>query len=168
MLHRLTYILILHPIGGAIALISFLFGLCGIAFASRACTIIMAATSFLAALTALFVFVIDMVLWNLVKQRLHDAGYEASLVRIQLLASLTVQGIANWFTVGAVVALWLAFCTSICGAFGRFASGRAAGEKVSGFTSLESVWLTTSVLNERLRLLGEEEKIICGLSAATS
>lgn len=44
---------------------------------------------------------------------------------------LIVKGNCNWFTVGAAVALFLATCASFCGAFGRFASGRAAGEKVS-------------------------------------
>jgi hypothetical protein len=48
------------------------------------------------------------------------------------------KGNANWLTVGAVVAFFLSMCTSFCGACGRFASGRAAGEKVRLFTSCQS------------------------------
>jgi hypothetical protein len=44
---------------------------------------------------------------------------------------LTRQGNANWLTVGAVVSCLLSVCMSCCGAFGRFATGRSAGEKVS-------------------------------------
>jgi hypothetical protein len=53
------------------------------------------------------------------KNRVNDAGYHATL------------GNANWFTVGAVAAMLLATCASFFGACGRFATGRAAGEKVS-------------------------------------
>ncbi|EIW72179.1 hypothetical protein M231_01850 [Tremella mesenterica] len=116
-LHHLTYALILHPIAGAIAFIGFILGLVGIICASRIATIFMALLESLAAVIALVVFVIDMVLWNLVKNRLRDGGYTATL------------GNANWLTVGAVVALFLSMCTSVCGACGRFATGRAAGER---------------------------------------
>lgn len=133
-LHNLTYILILHPIGGFVALLAFLMGLIGVAAASRFSTIMMAVLSFFAGVITLVVFVIDMVLWNLVKNRLHDAGFSASLVsctKNKKLCSTDSQGIANWLTVAAFGALVLSFCTSVCGACGRFATGRAAGEKVS-------------------------------------
>ncbi|KAL1410876.1 hypothetical protein Q8F55_001819 [Vanrija albida] len=116
-LHHLTYALILHPIAGALALIAFIFGLVGIAAASRVSTILMSLFAFLGAIVSLVVFVIDMVLWNVLRNRLRDADYSASL------------GNANWLTVGAVVALFLSTCTSMLGACGRFATGRAAGEK---------------------------------------
>jgi len=116
-LHNLTYALIIHPIAGFFALLAVIFGLIGIAAASRVATIFMGITVFFAGFLALVVFVIDMVLWNIVKDRLKDAGYTATL------------GNANWFTVGAVGACLLSVCTSCCGAFGRFATGRAAGEK---------------------------------------
>ncbi|KAK4683678.1 hypothetical protein P7C73_g6553, partial [Tremellales sp. Uapishka_1] len=133
-LHNLTYTLIIHPIAGFFAFLSVLFGLLGIAAASRVCTIFMALTGAIAAFLALVIFVIDMVLWNIVKNRIVDAGYHATLVRLPLssrseFALTSPQGNANWLTVGAVVALFLSFCTSVCGACGRFASGRMAGEK---------------------------------------
>jgi hypothetical protein len=79
-LHNLTYILILHPIAGFLALLAFLMGLIGVSAASRFSTIMMAILAFFAAVLTLVVFVIDMVLWNIVKNRLHDAGFGASLV----------------------------------------------------------------------------------------
>ena len=81
-LRNLTYILILHPIAGGFALFAFIMGLIGVAAASRFSTIMMAVLSSFAALLTLIVFVIDMVLWNLVKNRLQDAGYQASLVSL--------------------------------------------------------------------------------------
>jgi hypothetical protein len=79
-LHRLTSALILHPIAGGLALLAFLFGLFGIIFASRLATVLMALTAGLGALTTLVIFVIDMVLWNILKSRVSDAGYSATLV----------------------------------------------------------------------------------------
>ncbi|WWC91900.1 uncharacterized protein L201_006849 [Kwoniella dendrophila CBS 6074] len=118
-LHNLTYTLILHPIAGGLAFFALVFGLLGASCASRVATIFAALTAGFAALVTLVIFVIDMVLWNVLKNRIQDAGYSAGL------------GNANWFTVGAFVALCAAMCTSFCGAFGRFAEGRFAGEKVS-------------------------------------
>lgn len=116
-LFRLTHALILHPIAGALALFAFISGLLGVLCASRFATILMAFFSFLGGATALFIFVVDMVIWNLTKNSINAAGYSASL------------GNANWLTIGAAVSLLLAFCTATCGACGRFATGRAAGEK---------------------------------------
>jgi len=116
-LQRLTNALILHPIAGGVALLALVFGFIGVCAASRVSTILMAFFAAIAALASLVIFVIDMVLWILVRNRVRDAGGAAEL------------GNCNWFTVGAVVALFLSMCTSFCGAFGRFASGRAAGEK---------------------------------------
>lgn len=116
-LHNLTFALIIHPIAGFFAFVAVVFGLVGLAAASRVATIFMAIFVFFAGFLALVVFVIDMVLWNVVKDRIIDAGNTATL------------GNANWFTVGAVAASLLSVCTSCCGAFGRFATGRSAGEK---------------------------------------
>ncbi|ORY31617.1 hypothetical protein BCR39DRAFT_525927 [Naematelia encephala] len=116
-LHNLTYTMILHPIGGFVALLAFVFGLLGIACASRTATVFMGLSAFVASVITLVVFVIDMVLWNIVKNHIKNAGYSATL------------GNANWFTVAALGSLWFATCASCCGAFGRFATGRAAGEK---------------------------------------
>lgn len=119
LLHNLSKTLILHPIAGGLSFLAFVFGLIGVACASRAATIFMAILSFFGALAGLVVFVIDMVLWNVLKNRLLDAGYQAKL------------GNANWLTVAAVAAMILAMCASFFGACGRFATGRSAGEKVS-------------------------------------
>lgn len=116
-LHNLTYVLILHPIAGFFCFIGMIFGLIGFAAGSRALTILMALSNFIGGIIALVVFVIDMVLWNILRNRIRNAGYDAML------------GNANWLTVGAVVAAFLASFTACCGAFGRFATGRSAGEK---------------------------------------
>jgi hypothetical protein len=79
-LHNLTYILILHPIAGFVALLAFVFGLLGVMAASRFCTIMMSIMAFFAAVLTLVVFVIDMVLWNLVMKRIETAGGNATLV----------------------------------------------------------------------------------------
>ncbi|GMK56784.1 hypothetical protein CspeluHIS016_0306240 [Cutaneotrichosporon spelunceum] len=117
LLHNLSKAMILHPIAGALSFVAFLLGVVGVGAASRLATILMAVFSFLGAMTGLVVFVIDMVLWNVLKNRVVDAGYHASL------------GIANWFTVAAVISMILAMCASFFGACGRFATGRSAGEK---------------------------------------
>jgi hypothetical protein len=62
-------------------LLAFIFGVIGIAAASRVSTIIMAVMSFFAAVVTLVAFVIDMVLWNILRNRIRDAGYSATLVR---------------------------------------------------------------------------------------
>jgi Zn-dependent protease with chaperone function len=79
-LHNLTYILVLHPIAGFFGLLALIFGIIGVAGASRAATIIMSVLAFFAALLTLVAFVIDMVLWNLVKKRIQDGGFSATLV----------------------------------------------------------------------------------------
>lgn len=116
-LNNLSYGLILHPIGAGLGFLAVVFGLIGIAAASRFATIMMSMAAALGALVTLVVFVFDMVIFNILRNRVRDAGGDAML------------GNANWLTVGAVVAFFLSMCTSFCGACGRFASGRAAGEK---------------------------------------
>lgn len=116
-LHNLSCTLILHPITGALALLAMLMGLIAVCAASRFATILMGLLAILGSIVGLVIFVIDMVLWNVLKNRLHNNNYEAKL------------GNANWLTLGGVVALLLAACTSMCGACGRFATGRMAGEK---------------------------------------
>lgn len=118
-LHNLTYALILHPIAGFLALLALVFGLLGACAASRIATIFMALCSALGLIVTLVIFVIDMVLWNLVKNNARNGGVHATL------------GNANWFTVAALASLFFSMCTSVCGACGRFANGRMAGEKVS-------------------------------------
>lgn len=81
-LHRLSVALILHPIGAGLGGIALIFGLLGICAASRFLTILMSITAFLAALTTLVIFIIDMVLFNVLKNKLSAAGINASLVSV--------------------------------------------------------------------------------------
>jgi hypothetical protein len=61
------------------------------------------------ALLATFVaWVVDMILFGIARQRYRDAG------------DIAQYGNANWLTLGALVALLLAFCASACGVFGRY------------------------------------------------
>ena len=80
-LHNLTYTLVLHPIAGFFALLALLSGILGAAAASRVSTVFMSIFAFIGWIITLVVFVIDMVLWNVIKERIHSAGGEASLVR---------------------------------------------------------------------------------------
>ena len=128
-LRNLTKVLILHPIGqspaftqqrnrlrpdllllllaAGLAGLAFLFGLCGVRY-HRSGTIMMSVFSALANLTALVVFVIDMVLWGIARNRLRGLG-------------LTAQyGNANWLTLGAVVALACGYCVAACAIFGNY------------------------------------------------
>jgi len=116
-LKNFTKVMVLHPIAGALALLSVLWGFLGVCMASRACTILMSLTAFLALLATLVVFAIDLILWLIVRSRIRDHGYHAGL------------GNANWLTAAAAGALILGACTAACGSCGRFATGRMGGEK---------------------------------------
>ena len=63
--------------------------------------------SLLALLTTFVVWVIDMVLFSIAKNR-----YETY--------TSAQYGNATWLTLGAFIALLLGFCTSACGVFGRY------------------------------------------------
>ncbi|KAF9257811.1 pali-domain-containing protein [Marasmius fiardii PR-910] len=106
-IHNLTVVLILHPIAAGLAGLAVLFGLCGAGY-HRAGTVIMALLSGLATLVALVVWVIDMVLFGIARNRFRDQGIPAQ------------YGNANWLVLGALVALLLGFCTSACGIFGSY------------------------------------------------
>lgn len=128
-LHGLTKALILHPIGNnytsshlyprhpfltytpilaaGLAGFAFFFGICGLANL-RIGTIFMTLLAGLALLATFVVWVIDMILFGIGRQRYRDAG------------EIAQYGNANWLTLGALVALLLAFCASACGVFGRY------------------------------------------------
>ncbi|KAF4620677.1 hypothetical protein D9613_000213 [Agrocybe pediades] len=106
-LHNLTKTLILHPIAAGLAGLAFFFGLCGAAY-HRAGTIIMTLLSGLALLTTFVVWVIDMILFGIARQRYRNDGMRAQ------------YGNGNWLTLGALVALLLGFCFSACGIFGHY------------------------------------------------
>jgi hypothetical protein len=100
-LNRLTSALILHPIAGGLALFAFIFGILGIAFASRFATVLMGLFATLGAFTALVIFVIDMVLWNIIKNDVSSAGGSATLVSAVL--SRVVSGVRGlWLGCGSV------------------------------------------------------------------
>ncbi|KAL0956730.1 hypothetical protein HGRIS_002849 [Hohenbuehelia grisea] len=111
LLHNLTKVLVLHPIAAGLAGLSFLFGLCGASY-HRFGTIMMTLLSGLAFLLTLVVWVIDMVLFGIARHRFRDEGFFAQ------------YGNANWLTLGALVALMLGFCTSVCGSFGSYRRSR--------------------------------------------
>lgn len=110
-IHNLTRVLILHPIACGLAGIAFLFGLCG-AGRSRAGTVWMTLFSALAALVTLVIFIIDLALFGIVRNRYRNEGIPAQ------------YGNANWLTAGALAALLIAFFTSCCGVFGRYSRRR--------------------------------------------
>lgn len=68
----------------------------------------MALLASFATIVTLVIFVIDMVLWGIARNKIRDAGIPAQ------------YGNANWLTVGALVALLLGACTGVCGSFGRY------------------------------------------------
>lgn len=79
-LHNLTYTFILHPIAGGLAFLAFLFGILGVGAASRVGTILMSVCAFFGTLAAVVVFVIDMVVWNVLHNRLTSSNVPSSLV----------------------------------------------------------------------------------------
>ncbi|KAF8800271.1 pali-domain-containing protein [Phlegmacium glaucopus] len=106
-LHNLTKTLILHPIAAGLAGFAFFFGICGTAN-FRIGTVIMTLLAGLALLITFVAWVIDMILFGIGRQRYRNEGEKAQ------------YGNANWLTLGALVALLLAFCASACGVFGRY------------------------------------------------
>ena len=58
------------------------------------------------------VWVVEMVLFGVARDRMRDRGLAAS------------WGNANWLVLGALVALFLAFFASLCGSFGRYGRRR--------------------------------------------
>ena len=62
----------------------------------------------LALLATFVVWVIDMILFGIARQRYRNDG------------EIAQYGNANWLTLGALVALLLAFFASACGVFGHY------------------------------------------------
>ena len=72
----------------------------------------MAIASLLAFLVTLVVWIIDMVLFGIVRDRIRDAANTDDAAQ---------YGNANWMTLGALVSLALAFCAGTCGGIcGRY------------------------------------------------
>ncbi|KAF8758597.1 Pali protein [Rhizoctonia solani] len=114
-IRNLTYIMVLHPVAAGLAGLAVIFGLCGAAY-SRVGTIFMSLAAALATICTLIVFVIDMVLWGIARNRIRDEGASAN------------YGNANWMVAGALAALLLGFCSAALGSCGRFSRRRT--EKV--------------------------------------
>ncbi len=74
----------------------------------------MTISSVIAFLVTLVAWIIDMILWGIVRDRIRDQGVAAQ------------YGNANWLTLGALAALVLSFCLGICGTFGNYRKRRAA------------------------------------------
>jgi len=105
--HNLTFLMILHPIAAGLAGLAVLFGFCGAGY-HRAGTVIMSLLAGLATLVTTIVWIVDMVLWGIARDRFRDHGVAAQ------------YGNANWLTLGALIALFLAFCMGICGSCGSY------------------------------------------------
>ncbi|KZV85811.1 pali-domain-containing protein [Exidia glandulosa HHB12029] len=113
-IHNLTFVLILHPIAAGLAGLAVIFGLCGAAY-SRIGTIFMSISAALATLVTLVVWVIDMVLWGLARNRINGhTGAHAT------------YGNANWLVLGALVSLFIGFCAGTVGICGRYRNRRTA------------------------------------------
>ncbi|KIJ36250.1 hypothetical protein M422DRAFT_179680, partial [Sphaerobolus stellatus SS14] len=110
--HNLTFVFVLHPVAAGLAGLAVLYGLCGAAY-SRIGTIFMTLTSTLALLVTLVVWVIDMVLWGIARDRdrFRDVGAKAQ------------YGNANWLTLGALIALILVFARGLLGAVRAIVGG---------------------------------------------
>jgi hypothetical protein len=106
-IHNLTKILILHPIAAGLSGLAVLFGIYGAAY-HRTGTVFMTVLASLATVVTLFVFVIDLALFGIVRRRFRNEGVPAQ------------YGNATWITLGALVALLMASCTSAVGICGRY------------------------------------------------
>lgn len=109
-IHNLTFVMVLHPIAAGLAGLAVIFGLCGAAY-SRIGTIFMSLTAALATVITLVVWVIDMVLWGIARNRINNHGPAGTRA---------TYGNANWLVLGAFVALLFGFCSASLGCFGRF------------------------------------------------
>lgn len=113
-IHNLTATLILHPIAAGLSGLAVLFGICGASY-RRWGTVFMSLISVLAFLCTLVAWVIDMVLWGIVRTVLRDNGTNAQ------------YGNANWMTLGALVSLFIGFFVGACGIFGSYRKRRYDG-----------------------------------------
>ena len=87
--------------------LAFLFGLCGAGY-HRAGTVFMALFSALAMLTTVVAWVLAMVLFSIAKHEYRKNDLAAD------------YGNGLWIVLGAMVSLFVGFCTSACGVFGSY------------------------------------------------
>jgi hypothetical protein len=131
-------VLILHPIAALFALVACLFGLCGAGF-SRIGTILMSLSAALATLVTLVVWVVDMSLWGIVRNRIRSHGppgstanYGNANCQLPLLKfdMNTDSSSSPGLVLGALVALLLGFCTAAFGSCLPYNRRRASVDRV--------------------------------------
>jgi hypothetical protein len=81
--------MVLHPVAAALAGISVIFGLCGAGY-HRLGTIFMSFSAALATLLTLIVWIIDMTLWGIAKDRIRKHGPAGNNAQCSYLFSLSV------------------------------------------------------------------------------
>jgi hypothetical protein len=106
--------MILHPVAAAFSLFAAIFGFCGAGY-SRIGTILMSLSAALATLITFVIWVIDIAFWGVVRKRIRDHGPTGTSAQ---------YGNANWITLGALVALFIGFCTAAFGACGKYTRRR--------------------------------------------
>lgn len=98
----------------------------------------MSILSFITTLVVLVAWVIDMVLFGIVRDRIRSNFTNSSSTDLGVSGGSVAQyGNANWLTLGALVALFLGFCVGFCGIFGSYRTNRrlgAAGGVAPGYT----------------------------------
>jgi hypothetical protein len=130
-IHSLTFVLILYPIGecernanslyltdiikfaaAGLAGISVFFGLCGACY-HRAGTVFMSLFAAIATVCTLVAWAISMALFGIARNHVRDHGGQAQ------------YGNANWIALGGLVALLVGFCTAACGVCGHYRRHRS-------------------------------------------
>src|ERR1700733_8014400 len=91
-----------------ILFVSFLQGTCAAVNYSRIHTIFMGMTMSLALLFIVIAFIVDVILFNLIGERIRADGYSAHL------------GSATWMTLAALILVVLGIGAAGCGAFGYY------------------------------------------------
>ncbi|CAE6347367.1 unnamed protein product [Rhizoctonia solani] len=119
-LKALMGILILHPIACGLVFLSLLASLVTTWHPVRALNVISLITVILSAVAATIVFVIDIVLIPIARQKVEEATKNALTVAL---------GNGAWMTLGAVAALWLGVIGTSIIACGCFGCGKRRGRR---------------------------------------
>jgi len=100
----LTKVLSLHTVAAIVLFIAFLLGGCAAANHTRIHTIMMCMTMLVALFFIALAFAVDVILFDLIGERIRADGYSAQLGR------------ATWMTLLALIIVFLGVCASGCGA----------------------------------------------------
>ncbi|KAF8323376.1 pali-domain-containing protein [Clavulina sp. PMI_390] len=109
---NLTKALVIHTIAAVIVFIAFLQGACATINYSRIHTILAGFTMSIALFFVTIAFAVDLILFDLVAERIRADGYQASL------------GPATWITLAALIVLVLGCMSAVHGTFGNYHDGR--------------------------------------------